>query len=117
MDISIYDIIKKPLLSEKAQKVNRESGKLVLEVHAHANKPLIKSALKKLFNVEVKKVNILIRKGKTRNVLRGRVTTKGSDKKIAWVTLKKGYSLDLFGTGEKQSVSKEREHQETKEKE
>lgn len=116
MAISLYDIIKKPLLSEKAQKINQEQGKLVLEVHAHANKPLIKSALKKLFNVEVEKVNILIRKGKSRNVLRGRITTKGSDKKIAWVTLKKGYSLDLFGTGEKQAAPKEREPRETKEK-
>jgi len=116
MELSIFDIIKKPVLSEKAQKINQEQGKLVLEVHPHANKPMIKSALKKLFNVEVKKVNILIRKGKARNILRRRLTVTGSDKKIAWVTLKKGYTLDLFGQGERQVMPKEREPQEAKEK-
>ncbi len=115
MEISIYEIIKKPLLSEKAQKINREQGKLVVEVHPFANKPLVKKALEKLFDVKVEKVNILIRKGKTRNVVRGRITTQGSDKKIAWVTLKKGYTLDLFGQGE-QATPKEHEPRETKEK-
>jgi len=116
MEVSIYEVIKKPLLSERAQRINQEQGKLVLEVHPHANKPLIKSALKKLFNVEVEKVNILVRKGKRRNILRRRLSVEGSDKKIAWVTLKEGYSLDLFGTGEGKSMPKEREPQEIKEK-
>ena len=116
MEISIYEIIKKPLLSEKAQRASQEQHKLVLEVHPHANKPLIKAALKKLFNVEVENVNILIRKGKKRNILRRRVAVKGSDRKIAWVTLKEGYSLDLFGTGEGKTMPKEREPQEAKEK-
>ena len=99
MNLSIYDIVKKPLLSEKAQELNQGLGKLVVEVHAHANKPMIKSALKALFNVEVDKVNIQVRKGKTRRLSRGKLTTKGSDRKIAYITLKEGHTLDLFGHG------------------
>jgi large subunit ribosomal protein L23 len=104
MNLSIYDIVKKPLLSEKAQDVNRELGKLVVEVHVKANKPMIKSALKSLFDVDAEKINIQVRKGKTRRISRGRITTKGNDRKIAYVTLKKGQSLDLFGHGGAQGV-------------
>jgi len=116
MEISIYDIIKKPLLTEKSQKANQEHGKLILEVNQYANKPLIRTALKKIFNVEVEKINILIRKGKVRNVTRRRLKAKGSDRKIAWVTLKEGYTLDLFGTGKVATPSKEPVTQEAKEK-
>ncbi len=105
----MYELIKGPLLSEKAQHVNQELKQLVLEVHMHANKPLIKNALEKLFNVKVEKVRIQVRKGKSRST-RGRFTSVGSDRKIAFVTLKKGYSLDLFGHGEAQTMP---EHEQT----
>lgn len=110
MEISVYNLIKGPLLSEKAQHLNQELNKLVLEVHMCANKPLIKSALKKLFNVEVANVRIQIRKGKSRST-RGRLATVGSDRKIAYVTLKKGHTLDLFGHGQQQQNMPEQEQQ------
>lgn len=91
---SIYNVIQGPIVSDKAYKLNKDARKLVLVVHQDANKPLVKEALKKLFNVEVEDVNIQVRKGKKRRV--GRRETEGSDKKIAYVTLKEGYSVDLF---------------------
>lgn len=94
MDLSIYDVIVKPVISEKAYRLNKNLKKLVLKVHMQANKPLVKEALKKLFNVEVEDVRILVRKGKNRRV--GRRFTQGSDSKKAIVTLAEGYSLDLF---------------------
>lgn len=106
MDISIYEVIRLPLLSEKAQQLNHDLGKLVLEVHPHANKPLIKQALKKMFNVEVKHVCVQVRKGKNKNIMRSRLTTTGTNRKIAIVTLKPGYKLDLFGSGQGDSTQK-----------
>lgn len=100
MDISIYEIIRVPLLSEKAQRMNHDLKKLVLEVHPHANKILIKQAFKKLFNVDVAHVCVQVRKGKRRNVMRSRLVTEGPMRKIAFVTLKKGFSLDLYGSGQ-----------------
>lgn len=100
MDISVYEIIRMPVLSEKAQRLNHDLGKLVLEVHPHANKPLIKQALDKLFNVKVKSVRIQVRKGKNKTIARSRLKTTGKLRKIAYVTLKKGYTLDLFGHAE-----------------
>ncbi len=94
MDLSIYDIIQKPVISEKAYRLNKDLKKLVLRVHPHANKPLIKEALKKLFNVEVTSICILVRKGKNRRV--GRRAIQGSDAKKAIVTLAEGYSINLF---------------------
>lgn len=106
MDLSVYDIIKIPLLSEKAQQLNHDLGVLVLEVHPQANKVLIKQALKKLFNVEAAQVRVQVRKGKNKNIARSRLLTRSVHRKIAFVTLKKGYKLDLFGSGEGASVTK-----------
>lgn len=114
MDLSVYDIIKGPVLTEKAQRVNQDFGKLVVEVHRFANKPMIKKALKKLFNVEVAKIGIQVRKGKTRRVARTRLQTTGSDRKIAWITLKKGYTLDLYGHGQPSAAQQEAPQQDTK---
>lgn len=98
MAITIYDIIQGAVLSEKAQKLNADKQQLVLNVHAAANKPLVKEALEKLFNVKVKQVRIAIRKGKRRSVKRTEVW--GKDQKRAIITLAEGYSLDLLSRAE-----------------
>lgn len=94
MDLNIYQIILGPIISDKAYKLNKQSNKLVLKVHPKANKPMVVEALEKLFNVKVEKVNIVVRKGKNRQVQR-HVTT-GSLTKKAIITLAEGYSLDLL---------------------
>lgn len=101
MDLSIYDVIKGPVVTDKAYELNKNLKKLVLWIHPEANKPLVKEAFKKLFNVEVENVRIIVRAGKVRRV--GRRVIEGASRKKAIVTLAEGYSLDLFeqaGTGE-----------------
>lgn len=98
MDLTLYDVIKGPVLSDKAFKLNRDLKKLVLKVHPHANKPLVKEALEKLFNVKVDKINIALRKGKNRKVKKNNTIITGALEKRATVTLAEGYSLDLLGT-------------------
>ncbi|MCL4361144.1 50S ribosomal protein L23 [Candidatus Dependentiae bacterium] len=96
MDLSIYDIIKGPRISEKAYRLEVVAQRqLVLEVHPHANKSMIKDALKKLFNVEVEKINTLVKKGKTRKL--GRRVFQGKTRKRAIITLKEGHSFDMAG--------------------
>ena len=94
MDIKIYDIIIGPVITDKAYVINNKFNKLVIKVHMHANKPLVKEALEKLFEVKVDNVRILVRKPKRRLANRRRVVGKYSKRAI--VTLKKGYSLDMF---------------------
>lgn len=106
MDLTIYDIIQRPTISDKAYKLHKKLQKLVLRVHPKANKPLIKKAVEKLFDVKVESVGIIIRKGKTRKVQR-RIVRRPLTKK-AIITLKEGYALDLFDQAGKHII-KEKE--------
>ena len=87
-----YDIILAPVITEKATMAS-EHGQVMFRVAAHATKPQIKEAVEKLFDVKVKSVNTLVRKGKVRN-FRG---TRGelSDVKKAIVTLEEGHRIDV----------------------
>jgi len=58
-----------------------------------ATKPQIKEAVEKLFDVKVKSVNTLVRKGKTK-VFRGQFGSQ-SDVKRAIVTLEEGHRIDV----------------------
>lgn len=85
MDLNIFDIIQKPINSEKAYMLNSEMKKLVLVVHPDANRVSIKKAVEAIFGVSVVKVNTQIRKGKGRMIGRRRIER--PSKKIAFVTL------------------------------
>jgi len=98
LKLDIYNIIKGPIISDKAYKLNKGLNQLVLEVHPKANKILVKQALEKLFNVKVKKVRMLISKYTVSGRMQRRYIAHPSIKKEkrAFITLAEGYSLDLF---------------------
>jgi len=56
-----YNIIKYPLTTEAAMKKIEDNNTLVFLVHTKANKHHIKAAVKKLYDINVAKVNTLIR--------------------------------------------------------
>ncbi|MBO0750966.1 MAG: 50S ribosomal protein L23 [Bradyrhizobiaceae bacterium] len=87
-----YDVIVKPIITEKAT-VASERNQVVFRVALHATKPQIKEAVEKLFDVKVRQVNTLIRKGKVR-VFKGRRAIL-SDVKNAVVTLEEGHRIDV----------------------
>lgn len=96
MALTIYDVIKKSHISTKSYRLNNDLQQLVLEVHPHANKPMIKEALKKLFNVEADKIRTRSRQPKNKKV-GGRYVFKDSYRKTAIITLKRGQSVDMMG--------------------
>lgn len=98
MKLTHYDIIQGPLISDKAYKLNQGNSQLVLRVHKEANKPMIKDAIEKLFNVKVKAVRTLIRKKSKQRASEKRYSAlkKITREKVAYVTLAEGYSLNLF---------------------
>ena len=63
-----YDIIVAPIVTEKAT-IASEFNKVMFKVAAKATKPQIKEAIEKLFDVKVKSVNTLVRKGKTKALM------------------------------------------------
>ena len=87
-----YDVILSPAITEKAT-IASEHNQVVFKVAKGATKPQIKEAVEKLFDVKVKSVNTLIRKGKLRN-FRGR-RSELSDVKNAVVTLEEGHRIDV----------------------
>jgi large subunit ribosomal protein L23 len=96
MELSIYDIIVGPVVSNKAYRLHQTLKKITLEVHPEANKTLVAQAMYKLFNVETESVRIIVRKGKHR-ISRSRNHSVDNLRKVAIVTLKKGQDMNLFG--------------------
>lgn len=93
MKLHIYDVIQQPLITEKMTKQAEKSGKYAFSVHPKANKMEIKSAVEKVFNVHVTRVNTLNNSGKWRRVRSQ--PGKTADWKKAIVTLKKGEKIDI----------------------
>ena len=87
-----YDVIIAPLITEKATNA-AEFNKVVFKVAMTATKPQIKEAVEKLFDVKVKRVNTLHRRGKLK-VFKGR-RGRTSDTKRAIVTLEEGQKIDV----------------------
>jgi large subunit ribosomal protein L23 len=87
-----YDVIVSPVITEKATMAT-EQNQVTFKVARTATKPQIKAAVEKLFDVKVKSVNTLVRKGKTRTFrgVRGQL----SDVKKAIVTLEEGHRIDV----------------------
>ena len=54
-----YDIVKKPVITEKTETLRREYNKYTFEVSPKANKIQIKKAIEELFNVKVETVSTL----------------------------------------------------------
>ena len=89
-----YDTILRPIITEKATMAN-ENGQVTFAVRLTATKPEIKAAVEMLFDVEVKAVNTILVKGKTK-MWKGRPGRR-SDMKKAMVTLVEGQTIDLMG--------------------
>ena len=87
-----YDVILAPVITEKAT-IASERNQVTFKVARNATKPQIKEAVEKLFDVKVKAVNTLVRKGK-RKAFRGRPGVQ-SDVKKAIVTLAEGHRIDV----------------------
>ena len=87
-----YDIIIAPVITEKATMAS-ERNQVTFKVARNATKPQIKEAVEKLFDVKVKSVNTMVRKGK-KKAFRGRLGQQ-SDVKKAIVTLEEGHRIDV----------------------
>ncbi|MEM8750198.1 MAG: 50S ribosomal protein L23 [Pseudomonadota bacterium] len=91
-DIRNYDVIVSPVITEKAT-LAAEANQVVFNVARDASKPEIKRAVEALFGVKVTAVNTVLRKGKAKR-FRGHLGQQ-SDKKLAFVTLAEGQSIDV----------------------
>ena len=85
----LYDVVKRPSLTEKSNLLQETQGTVVFKVDRHANKIEIKRAVEELFNVKVRTVRTAMFHGKKRRVgLKSTGLT--HDWKKAYVTLSEG---------------------------
>jgi large subunit ribosomal protein L23 len=92
--MNVYEIIRKPLVTEKGVTKKETERTLCFEVASEANKTQVKSAVEKLFKVKVQEVRTATFEGKMRR--RGRFTGYRSDWKKAYVKLKAGEKVPDF---------------------
>ncbi len=88
-----YDKIKGLIYTEKSNKQLADGNKYCFEVDPSCNKKEIASLIKKIFNVEVIKVNIANLRAETTR-FKG-VSGQTKSRKKAIVTLKKGQSINF----------------------
>ncbi len=93
---SVYEVIRRPIISEKSTALAEVGNRYVFEVSTQANKQEISDAVQRLFNVKVTQVRTMVMHGKTKRV--GRFETKRSNWKKAIVTLGEGQKIDFFQT-------------------
>lgn len=91
---NLYEIIKRPVISEKSSALAELGGKYVFEVNVASNKFEIKAAVEKLFNVNVKSVHTMLMHGEYKRLQRS--VMKKTNWKKAIVTLKDGQKIDFF---------------------
>ena len=92
VDISHYDVILSPHITEKSTLLSEQNA-VVFKVAREATKPQIKAAVEALFGVTVTGVNTMVTKGKSKR-WKGRPYQR-SDVKKAIVTLAEGQSIDI----------------------
>ena len=91
----LHQIIRKPLITEKANVLKEEAQIVAFEVARTANKIEIKQAVEKAFDVKVKSVNTIQLRGKVKRV--GYNIGQRSNWKKAYVTLEEGQNIDFYG--------------------
>jgi large subunit ribosomal protein L23 len=92
--IGVFDIIRRPLVTEKGVTKKESERTLCFEVHSDANKTQIRQAVEQLFKVKVEDVRTSTTAGKLRR--RGRFAGYRSDWKKAYVKLQAGQKVPEY---------------------
>lgn len=92
--MDIYQVIKRPLITEKGTRQKEQANQLAFEVDRRANKIMVRNAVENIFKVRVVNVRMANVKGKERRV--GRNVGKRPDWKKAIVRLAPGEHIESF---------------------
>ncbi|PIZ62068.1 50S ribosomal protein L23 [Candidatus Roizmanbacteria bacterium CG_4_10_14_0_2_um_filter_39_13] len=92
--MKINTIVKHPLITEKSTQ-QAAKGVYLFDVSRDANKHQVAETIERLYEVTVKSVKVIVRKGKEKRVGKKMKTKQMPDRKIAYVTVSKG-EIDLF---------------------
>ncbi|TKC07274.1 50S ribosomal protein L23 [Pedobacter frigoris] len=92
------ELLRKPILTEKASALTEKSNRFTFKVDHKANKLQIKQVIEKMYGVNVLAINTMVVEGKvkSRNTKGGLVTGRSPKYKKAIVTLKAGETIDYY---------------------
>jgi large subunit ribosomal protein L23 len=92
--MNAYDVIKRPIITEKTSIQKEDANQITFEVDRRANRVQIRKAVESIFDVHVTGVRTMQVKGKVKQ--RGRIVGKRRDWKKAIVSLVPGERIDFF---------------------
>ncbi len=96
-ELHVYDVLRRPVITEKTTDIGETQNKYVFEVARNANKIKIKAAIEEIFELEGKviKVNTMVMPAK-----RGRRGSNTYIRSRQWkkaiVTLEEGATIEMF---------------------
>jgi len=94
---TIYDVLRRPIVTEKSNYQNSNLHQYTFEVTTDATKGLVKDAIETLFDVNVVRVNLInVSPKRTRRWKSRRLMIRRSGYKKAIVTLAIGDTIDIF---------------------
>ena len=94
---TIYDVLRRPIITEKTNYQINFLNQYVFEVSSDATKAMVKDAIETIFDVEVVKVNILnVPARRTRRARSRRVLVRRQGYKKAVITLAPGDTISIF---------------------
>ena len=92
--MDMYQVVIKPLVTEKGTMMLSEGNWVTFKVHPDANKIEVREAIQKIFSVSVLKVNTQVVRGKRRRF--GKTMGQSKTWKKAMVRLKEGDKIEIF---------------------
>jgi large subunit ribosomal protein L23 len=92
--MDVYQVLKRPLITEKGTRQKEQANKIIFEVDRCANKVMVRNAVETIFKVKVLSVNMMTVKGKERRV--GKNAGRRPDWKKAIVRLGPGENIEFF---------------------
>lgn len=94
---TIYDVLRRPIVTEKSNYMNSALHQYVFEITADSTKMMVKDAVEQLFNVSVLRVNVINSAAKrTRRARNRQLRIRRSGYKKAIVTLAPGDTIEVF---------------------
>lgn len=90
----LYEVLRRPLITEKNTILQQQQNKYAFEVAKETNKPQVKQAVEKAFKVKVTTVNMMTVPGKSKRVGKRVIQTRPWKKAI--VTLQAGNKIEFF---------------------
>jgi large subunit ribosomal protein L23 len=94
---TIYNVLRRPIFTEKSNYQNSSLHQYVFEVSEDANKSQVKDAVEMLFDVDVVRVNVInVPPKRSRRWRNRRVLVRRPGYKKAIVTLAAGDTIDIF---------------------